>query len=204
MTADAAPSAPRGLLLSSYVTSLVRPDASVPGPALPQIALVGRSNVGKSTLLNRLVGRRALARTSRTPGKTRALNVFSWGGRCYLVDVPGYGWAKVGRSERAAFRKLVEGYLSSRPELAAVLWLLDLRREPSADDAAIGAVLAARGVPALAVLTKADQVPRSRRPAAVRAVTDGLGLDGSACVVTSARTLEGMEELRESVLAFLG
>jgi GTP-binding protein len=204
VTAEAAPSAPRGLLLSAYVTSLVRPDAPVPGPALPQIALIGRSNVGKSTLLNRLAGRRALARTSRTPGKTRALNVFSWGGRCYLVDVPGYGWAQVARAERAALRRLVEGYLASRPELAAVLWLLDLRREPSPDDAAIGAVLAARGVPALAVLTKADQVPRGQRPARVRAVAGGLGLDEAACVVTSARTLEGMEELRDSVLAYLG
>jgi len=204
VTPDEAPSAPRGLLLSSYVTSLVRPDAPLPGPTLPQVALIGRSNVGKSTLLNRLVGRRALARTSRTPGKTRALNVFTWGGRCHLVDVPGYGWAQVGRAERAAFRKLVEGYLSARPELVGVLWLLDLRREPSADDGAIGAVLAARGVPALAVLTKADLVPRSRRPERVRAVADALGLDEAACVMTSARTLEGMEELRDSVLAFLG
>ncbi len=204
MTAGRAPSQARGLLLSRYVTSLVRPDAPLPGPALPQIALVGRSNVGKSTLLNRLVGRRALARTSRTPGKTRALNVFDWGGRCYLVDVPGYGWAQVGHAERTAFRRLIEAYLTARPELAAVLWLLDLRREPSADDVAIGAVLAARGVPALAVLTKADQVPRSRRGARVRAVAEGLGLDEGACVVTSARTLEGMEELRDSVLAFLG
>ncbi len=203
MAADAAPSEARGLLLSAYVTSLVRADAPVPGPALPEIALIGRSNVGKSTLLNHLVGRRALARTSRTPGKTRALNVFSWGERCYLVDVPGYGWARVGQSERAAFRRLVEGYLAERPQLAGVLWLLDLRREPSPDDAAIGAVLAKRGVPALAVLTKADQVARGRRAARVKAVAEGLGLDEAACLVTSAHTREGMEELRESVLAFL-
>ena len=204
MTADAAPSPARGLLLSAYVTSLVRPDAPVPGPARPEIALVGRSNVGKSTLLNRLVGRRALARTSRTPGKTRALNVFTWGERLYLVDVPGYGWAHASRSDRAGYRKLVEGYLASRPQLAGVLWLLDLRRDPSADDAEIGEVLAARGIPALAVLTKADQVPRARRPGRLRAVTVALGLDEEACVVTSARTSEGMEDLRESVLAFLG
>ncbi|MGD0483589.1 MAG: ribosome biogenesis GTP-binding protein YihA/YsxC [Gemmatimonadales bacterium] len=190
--------------MSAYVTSLVTPDAPVPGPERPEIALVGRSNVGKSTLLNRLVGRRALARTSRTPGKTRALNVFTWGERLYLVDVPGYGWAQASRSDRAGYRKLVDGYLASRPQLAGVLWLLDLRRDPSADDAAIGEVLAARGVPALAVLTKADQVPRARRPARLRAVTVALGLDEEACVVTSARTSEGMEELRESVLAFLG
>jgi GTP-binding protein len=191
-------------LLSAYVTSLVRPDAPVPGPERPEIALVGRSNVGKSTLLNRLVGRRALARTSRTPGKTRALNVFTWGERLYLVDVPGYGWAQASRSDRAGYRKLVDGYLATRPQLAAVLWLLDLRRDPSPDDAEIGEVLAARGIPALAVLTKADQVPRARRPARLRAVTVALGLDEEACVVTSARTSEGMEELRESVLAFLG
>jgi GTP-binding protein len=190
-------------LLSAYVTSLVRPDAPVPGPVRPEIALVGRSNVGKSTLLNRLVGRRALARTSRTPGKTRALNVFTWGEHLYLVDVPGYGWAQASRGDRAGYRKLVEGYLAGRPQLAAVLWLLDLRRDPSPDDAEIGEVLAARGVPALAVLTKADQVPRARRRSRLRAVALALGLEEDACLVTSARTLEGMEELRDSVLAFL-
>jgi len=203
VTAEEAPSPARGLLLSAYVTSLVRPDAPVPGPVRPEIALVGRSNVGKSTLLNRLVGRRALARTSRTPGKTRALNVFTWGEHLYLVDVPGYGWAQASRGDRAGYRKLVEGYLSGRPQLAAVLWLLDLRRDPSPDDAEIGEVLAARGIPALAVLTKADQVPRALRPSRLRAVALALGLEEDACLVTSARTLEGMEELRDSVLAFL-
>jgi GTP-binding protein len=200
---EPAPSAARGLLLSAYVISLVRPDAAIPGPTLPEIALVGRSNVGKSTLLNHLVGRRALARTSRTPGKTRALNVFTWGERCYLVDVPGYGWARLGQRERASLRRLVEGYLAARPQLAAVLWLLDLRRDPSPDDEAIGELLGERGVPTLAVLTKADQVARGRRAGRVRAVAGRLGLDEAACVVTSAHTREGMEDLRESVLAFL-
>ena len=202
MQASGAPS-PRGLLLSGYVTSLVRPEEVILGPARPEIALVGRSNVGKSTLLNRLVGRRALARTSRTPGKTRMLNVFAWGEECYLVDVPGYGWARASQGERAAWRRLVEGYVSTRAQLHGVLWLLDLRRDPSPDDAAMGTMLAARGVPVLAVLTKADQVTRQKRAVRQREITIALGLEADACLLTSASSGEGMEELRESVLAFL-
>jgi GTP-binding protein len=190
-------------LLSGYVTSLVRPEGTIPGPPRPEIALVGRSNVGKSTLLNRLVGRRALARTSRTPGKTRMLNVFSWGEGCYLVDVPGYGWARASQGERAAWRRLVEGYVSARPLLHGVLWLLDLRRDPSPDDAAMGTMLAARNLPVLAVLTKADQVARQERRVRRRQITTALGLEEDACVLTSASSGEGMEELRDSVLAFL-
>jgi GTP-binding protein len=110
-------------LLSEYLVSLVRADAPVPGgEGLPEIALVGRSNVGKSSLLNLLVGRRALARASRTPGKTRMLNVYRWGDRCLLVDVPGYGWSRAGQKERTAWRRLVERYLAERPALVGVLW----------------------------------------------------------------------------------
>ena len=202
MPTAGAPS-PRGLLLSSFVTSLARADAPVPEPDRPEIAVSGRSNVGKSTLLNSLVGRRSLARTSQTPGKTRLLNVFSWGDGCYLVDVPGYGWAQASRRERAALRRLVEGYLAERPALAGVLWLLDLRRDPSPDDREMGAILARRAVPVLAVLTKADQVPRRERREREEAIVAALGLSDGASVVTSARSGEGMEDLRESVLAFL-
>ena len=202
MAASEAPST-RGLLPSAYVISLVQPDAPIPGEARPEIALVGRSNVGKSSLLNGLVGRRALARTSQTPGKTRALNVFTWGERCFLVDVPGYGWAQASRGDRAAWRRLVEGYLSTRRQLRGVLWLLDIRRDPSPDDAAIGAVLEKREVPVLAVLTKADRVAPRQRPCRVGVISHALGLDPEACVVTSAVSGAGMEELRESVVAFL-
>lgn len=202
MTRTAAPS-PRGLLLSEYLISLVRADAPIPGPALPEIALIGRSNVGKSSLLNLLVGRRALAHASRTPGKTRALNVFTWGARCYLVDVPGYGWSRASQDDRAAYRRLVERYIAEREALAGVLWLLDIRRDPSPDDLAFGALLAGRVVPTMIVLTKGDQVVRSRRPERIAAIGAALHLVDPDVLVTSARSREGGEELRDAVLAFL-
>jgi len=173
-------------LLSEYVVSLPRADMPVPGPPLPEIALAGRSNVGKSSLLNLLVGRKALARASRTPGKTRALNVYLWG-RCYLVDVPGYGWSQASKTERAGWRRLV-----------------DARREPSRDDLAFGAVLAARKVPTLVVLTKGDEIPRGRRGERAQAIAEALGMPADDVLVTSARTREGAEEIRDAVLAFLG
>lgn len=203
MARSPAPSS-RGLLLSEYVVSLTRPDTPIPGPALPEVALAGRSNVGKSSLLNLLVGRRSLARASRTPGKTRMLNVFGWGGRCYLVDVPGYGWAKAGQAERAAWRRLVMTYVCERPALAGVLWLLDIRRDPSQDDRDFRSRLVARAVPTLVVLTKADQVGRAKRAERAAAIAAAVGMDGRDFLLTSARTREGAEELRESVLAFLG
>ncbi len=202
MAAARAPS-PRGLLLSDYVISMPRPDFAIPGPARPEIALAGRSNVGKSSLLNLLVGRKALARVSATPGKTRMLNVFSWGERCYLVDVPGYGWSKAGQADRAGWRRLVEGYVRERANLAGLLWLLDIRREPSDDDRAFGKLLAERRLPVLPVLTKADQVGRGRRPDRVAAIARALGCAPDDIVVTSARTRDGQEALREAVLAFL-
>lgn len=188
---------------STYVLSLVRADQEIPGPALPEIALAGRSNVGKSSLLNLLVGRKALARVSATPGKTRALNIFDWGGVCYLVDVPGYGWSRAGHADRAAWRGLVDHYVNERPTLAAVLWLLDIRREPSADDLAFGRLLAKRKVPVLPVLTKGDKISRVERLKRSASIAKELTLEPDHMLVTSAHTREGQEELREAVLAFL-
>lgn len=193
----------RGLLSSEYLLSLVRADQPIPGPALPEIALAGRSNVGKSSLMNLLVGRRALARVSATPGKTRALNVFDWGGVCFLVDVPGYGWAKTGHENRAAWRLLVEHYVTERPNLKGLLWLLDIRRDPSPDDLDFGSLLAKRELPVLPVLTKGDKIGRSQWPVRAEAIAGALRLPKDGMLVTSALTRDGQEALREAVLAFL-
>ncbi len=146
------------------------------------------------------MGRRALARTSHTPGQTRACNVFTIGGRFYYVDLPGYGWARVSQAQRRTLARLIRDYILTR-EAAGLVWLLDLRRDPSADDLAIATLLAERSVRVLVALTKADQVPRGRRRERVDAILSILGiqLTPEQCVLTSARTKEGIAALRAAI-----
>lgn len=172
-------------------------------PPLPEFAFVGRSNVGKSSLLNALTGRKGLARVSATPGKTQHLNVFRLP-RLYLVDLPGYGWARAARKDREAYRRLIEGYLADRERLAGVVWLLDIRHPPSADDVAMQDLLARTGRPCLTVLTKADKLPRMRRTEAARQRSRELGLAPEDPLLTSSRTGEGLTELGRSILAAAG
>ena len=186
-------------LTATYVGSY--PDPAVPlDPPLSEIAFVGRSNVGKSTLLNALVGIRGLAKVSGTPGKTRLMNVFRLE-KCYFVDLPGYGWAKASQGERAGFRKLLETYLKKRDRLAGVVWLLDVRHSPSDDDYAVQSLLVSTGRPALTVLTKGDKLPKAQRLTAVRWRAKELGLDPGEVLVTSATKGEGLADLRRSILA---
>ena len=164
---------------------------------------MGRSNVGKSSLINALIGRKALAHTSKTPGKTRTANVYNIENRFYLVDLPGYGYAKASRSERRGFQSLVQAYLSTRQELAGVVWLLDGRRDPSAEDRAAAELLSERGLPVLAAITKADKLGRSRRAEQARAISAALELEEDQCIVTSSRTRDGIQELGDAIDALL-
>lgn len=134
--------------------------AEIPRPRAPEIAVAGRSNVGKSTLINRLTGRKRLARTSATPGCTRGLIFYSIGDRMVLVDLPGYGWARRSADEKAAWKPLVEGYLSGRRALAGVLVLGDIRRGPQAEERQLAEYLDAHGIERLWVMTKADKLSR--------------------------------------------
>jgi GTP-binding protein len=166
------------------------------------VAFLGRSNVGKSTLLNALVGQR-IARTSGTPGKTQHLNVFRLPS-LYLLDLPGYGFARVARTERARFRQLVEGVVGTRQGLRAVVWLLDIRHPPSADDQALRALMDVTAAPVFVVVTKADKLPYARRLRAVADRARDLGLEPGALLAASGTTGLGVATLGETLLEAVG
>jgi GTP-binding protein len=163
----------------------------------PEIAFVGRSNVGKSSLMNRLLGRRGLARTSSTPGRTRAVNYFLVNRRFYFVDLPGYGYAKAGKEDRREWAALVEAYLRhSLPRLRLVL-LVDGKVGATPLDVQAYDYLTGLGAQLTVVATKIDQVSRGRRLAALRKIQSTLGLDATSTplIPVSAHSGEGMKEL---------
>lgn len=165
--------------------------SSIPPARLPEVAVAGRSNVGKSSLLNRLTGRKGLARTSRTPGCTRGLMFFDIDDRLTIVDLPGYGYASRSKTERTAWKKLVEHYLSSREELAGVLILVDVRRGPEEEEEELAEYLDSVGLPYALVATKADKLKRSalaQQLAKLRKAVDPVPV-----VPTSSETGAGMD-----------
>ena len=147
---------------AEFVTSMAE-YGKFPGKGLPQIAVAGKSNVGKSTLINSLCRRSKLARTSATPGKTRLLNVFLLNGEFHLVDLPGYGFAKVDRQEKLRWGQMMEDYFNRAEELKHVLCLVDIRHEPTEDDLTMNRFLRAAGIPFSVIATKADKISRGAR-----------------------------------------
>jgi GTP-binding protein len=167
-------------------------------PILPEIGFLGRSNVGKSSLINAVVGRR-IARTSATPGKTQYLNVFRFP-TFYLLDLPGYGYAKLSLAERRRLRALVEDVVRLRTDLVAVAWLLDIRHPVSKEDLAIRDLLADARRETIVVLTKSDKLAQSARVRACRERALELEVDQKDVVVTSSAKGTGIDELGELVL----
>lgn len=146
---------------AAIVISAVSP-AQYPDTGLPEIALAGRSNVGKSSFINTLLNRKNLARTSGKPGKTQQLNFYNIDDTLHFVDVPGYGYAKVSKSERAKWGQMIETYLTTRENLRAVVSLVDMRHEPSQDDIQMYHFLKYYQIPVIVVATKADKIPKSK------------------------------------------
>jgi len=161
-----------GVLDARIVATAAGPEG-FPREGLPEVAFLGRSNVGKSSLLNKLVGRKKLARTSSTPGKTRLVHFFEARRRedsLLLVDLPGYGYAKVSQQERRTWKKRVEGYLAGREPLKVAVLLQDVRRDPRADELDLLAWLGEHGVPVLVGVTKCDKLGGTRRAARLDAI----------------------------------
>jgi len=189
-------------ILRAELAATADAPARFPAPGLPEVAFLGRSNVGKSSLLNRLAHRKQLARTSATPGKTRLVHFYRverTGPDLLLVDLPGYGWARVSRSERAGWQRLVEGYLEGRPTLRVAVLLQDGRRDVSEDEELLVAWLAERRIPVILAVTKCDKLPRGRRTARVRQLARTLALPPERVVPTSATTGEGIPALWKAI-----
>jgi len=172
-----------------------------PETSLPEIAFAGRSNVGKSSLLNRLVRRKAFARVSRTPGRTREINFFEVNGRFVLVDLPGYGYARVSKERRAEWRPLMEGYLRRSPNLRGVVQLIDVRRDPTDDDLQMLDFLSEVGAPTIVAITKVDKLGIGARTARIRLLTAALGLDDDQVIPFSAHTGLGRDELAAAIVS---
>ena len=194
-----------GRLLFARECSFVRGIASLdalPGTGLPEVAFAGRSNAGKSSLLNALTGRKTLARVSVTPGRTREINFFELGGRLMLADLPGYGYARVSKADSARWNDLIFAYLRGRPNLRRVVLLIDSRRGPMESDIAVMKLLDEAAVSYQMVLTKADK-PKATELAAIQAkVAAELAKHAAAypqILSTSARFGSGIPELRAAI-----
>ena len=170
----------------------------------PEVAFVGRSNVGKSSLMNQLLGRKGLARTSSTPGRTRAVNYFLVNRRFYFVDLPGYGYAKAGKEDRREWAALVESYLKVAIPRLRVILLVDGKVGATPLDVQAYAYLTSLGASITVVATKIDQLPRSRRVAGVRKIRSTLGLDDATPLFpVSSHSGEGMKELWGAIASHL-
>jgi GTP-binding protein len=171
-----------------------------PEGSLPEIAFAGRSNVGKSSLINRLVRRKSLARVSNTPGRTRAIHFFRVNDDFVLVDLPGYGYARISKERKSAWMPLIEGYLRSSTELRGIVQLLDVRHEPTGDDLRMLDFLAEVGAPTVVAATKIDKVAAPKVAERLAALATATGLDADQIIPFSAVTGEGRDDLAEAIM----
>jgi GTP-binding protein len=179
---------------SEIVISAVRPN-QYPAEDLPEIALAGRSNVGKSSFINKMLARKSLARTSSKPGKTQTLNFYIINEKLHFVDVPGYGYAKVSKKEREAWGKMIETYITTREQLRAVVLLIDVRHPPTQDDVLMYDFLKHYQIPVIIVATKADKIPKSKWQKHVKIIKEKLNMEKTdAFVLFSSETGQGKDE----------
>ena len=188
---------------ATFVTSATTL-AGCPPAERPEIAFAGRSNVGKSSLINCLVNRRGLVRTSSTPGRTQLLNFFAINEEFYFVDLPGYGFARAPRPVREQWQPMVRGYLEGRTSLRAVVWLLDVRRDPSPEDLQFLDWLEESEIPTIPVVTKVDKISRNELARRIAGIARSTGLAAELFTPFSVLSRQGHEELWELITLALG
>ena len=170
--------------------------SKLPDTGEPEVAFAGKSNVGKSSLINALMNRKALARTSAQPGKTQTINYYHINDDLYLVDLPGYGYAKVSEEIKAKWGKMIENYLHTSPTLRAVFLLIDIRHAPSANDVVMYDWVIRNGFQPIIIATKLDKIKRSQTAKQVKLIRDTLGMEKDGVIIPfSAETKQGREEI---------
>lgn len=179
--------------------------SKLPDNQLPEIAFAGKSNVGKSSLINALMNRKSLARTSSQPGKTQTINFYNINKELYFVDLPGYGFAKVSAEIREKWGKMIERYLKTSRQLCLVFLLIDIRHDPSANDKMMYDWILANGYRPVIIATKLDKIKRSQVQKHLKAVKTGLQMDDDGIIIPfSAETKQGREEITNLVLQTIG
>ena len=174
--------------------------SKLPETELLEVAFAGKSNVGKSSLINALMNRKALARTSATPGKTQTINFYNVNQEMYLVDLPGYGYAKVSEKEKVQWGKLIERYLNGSARLKAIFLLIDIRHEPSANDKMMYQWIVDQGYHPIIIATKLDKIKRSQVQKHMKMIREGLELvPGTTIIPFSAETKQGRDEICELI-----
>ena len=174
--------------------------SAIPQTELPEVAFAGKSNVGKSSLINALMNRKALARTSAQPGKTQTINFYNINEEMYLVDLPGYGYAKVSEQEKAQWGKLIERYLHGSKQLRAVFLLIDIRHDPSANDKMMYQWILDQGYQPIIIATKLDKIKRSQVQKHIKMLKTGLQLvPGTKVIPFSSQTKQGRDEIWELI-----
>ena len=174
--------------------------SKLPDNQLPEVAFAGKSNVGKSSLINGLLNRKSLARTSSQPGKTQTINFYNINDAMYLVDLPGYGYAKASEEVKAKWGKMIENYLHTSKRLKAVFLLIDIRHDPSANDRMMYEWMVYQGFAPIIIATKLDKIKRSQIQKNVKAIREGLGVQpGTTIIRFSAETKQGREEIWELI-----
>lgn len=184
---------------AEFILSAAKPEQFIKTD-LPEICFAGRSNVGKSSMINKILGRKNLVKVGNTPGKTRLINFFNIDSKYIFTDLPGYGYAAVSKAERAAWGKLIEYYFAHRQNLALCVLLLDIRRIPNNDDMKMIAAMKSRNVPLISVLTKADKLSNNEKVKQIKIISESSGINKENLIVFSSVTGQGKEQVWQEIV----